>query len=143
MKIVKIIPAAALLIAGTLMMSASCSHSKNTSDDQTGVNTSNDNTVNDTLNNKIAAFKEEWNKKLDKLNTKIAKEEKKVQKASGQNKEKLESKLDDLKTKQKELQQEVAEAGNKTADQWDNFKNDVSEKYQSLSENVKDFFKND
>jgi septal ring factor EnvC (AmiA/AmiB activator) len=143
MKITRIIPAAALLIAGSLSMSASCSHSRNSSDDQTGVTVSDDDSVHDTLNDQITTFKEEWNKKLDKLNSKISKEEKKVKKATGENKAKLEDKLDDLKTKQKELQQEVSGAGNKTADQWNDFKDDVSKKYQSLSENVKDLFKND
>jgi outer membrane murein-binding lipoprotein Lpp len=140
MKGIKIVPLAVLLTVSAFMMSASCSSSQKTNDNETEANTSN---ATDTLNSKVAAFKKEWNKKLDKLDKQIDKDQKKVSDASSAKKDELNRKINSLKMKRDQLKQEIDAAGNKTAAQWDDFKNDVSTKYQELKGNVKDLFNND
>lgn len=93
-----------------------------------------------TIQQKVAAFKRTWHRKINKLDKQIAKAQKKMQRAGEEGKENLASQVEELKAKRGELQQQVDEAGDKSAEQWDDFKADVAQKYDTLESRVRDLF---
>lgn len=150
-----------LLAASALMIGESCSSRQKANNDSENMGTpmvsdsmaSSGNAANladtthhpaiDSMNSKMTAFKEKWNRNMNNLNDEIAQVKKELKKSSTKNKKKLNEKLNDLEAKQKGLQREIDSAGNKTAAQWNEFTKNVNEKYQTVKENVKDFFQHD
>src|SRR5690625_7256101 len=111
----------------------SCSSTKN--NHQTKMNTTE---VKDSMDQKVAAFKQERSQKMDNLNDQIDEEERKVNDATGKDKKKLKRKINRIKKDRDQLKQKIDEAGEKTEAQWNSFKSSIETRYLKLKANIND-----
>lgn len=95
-----------------------------------------DHTTSNQQDKETGKFKDEWNKKIDKLNEKINKAEKELKNTPAAHKEQIEIRISNLKDKKNVLQRRINDAGNKSKQDWDSFKQKTDQQYDSLSDQL-------
>ncbi len=143
MKIVKLISIGMLLTAAYFTVKAAPSFVPGTEGGSRvfKASTPGNNMQSSAQDKKIKSFKREWNRKIDRLNANIGKDERKIKKLGVQSQVKLNEEISDLKVKRDELKKEIDAAANHATDNWDEFQQDVKDKYAVLNKKVKDFFR--
>lgn len=143
MKIVKLISAGMLLMAAYFTANAAPSFVPGTEGGSRAFKVSipGNNMQSSAQDKKIKSFKREWNRKIDRLNANITKDERKIKKSGARAGVKWNEEIGDLKVKRDELKQEIDAAANHATDNWDEFQQDVKDKYAVLNRKVKDFFR--
>lgn len=95
----------------------------------------------DTGGKKVEGFKREWTQKIEKLNEKISKAEKKINNFKAEDQGILDKKILDWKGKVENLQLEINRADDISTSGWKLFKSNVEKNYNAINGSVDSLYK--